>query len=123
MSSKHLRGDINYSWPTAEIAVMGAKVITTTTIIIIIIIIIIFNRELLPFYIVERLKKVLFIYYYYYYHYLILLILFNYLLELLKLQAEYESTLCTPLQAAARGETSLHFSSLIIFNYIHFRIH
>jgi len=23
MSSKHLRGDINYSWPTAEIAVMG----------------------------------------------------------------------------------------------------
>ena len=26
MSSKHLRGDINYAWPTAEIAVMGAKV-------------------------------------------------------------------------------------------------
>lgn len=25
MSSKHLRGDINYSWPGAEIAVMGAK--------------------------------------------------------------------------------------------------
>ena len=25
MSSKHLRGDVNYSWPTAEIAVMGAK--------------------------------------------------------------------------------------------------
>jgi acetyl-CoA carboxylase carboxyltransferase component len=25
MSSKHLRGDINYSWPTGEIAVMGAK--------------------------------------------------------------------------------------------------
>ncbi|MEN8808355.1 MAG: acyl-CoA carboxylase subunit beta, partial [Desulfobacterales bacterium] len=25
MSSKHLRGDINYAWPTAEIAVMGAK--------------------------------------------------------------------------------------------------
>ncbi|MFC2084858.1 acyl-CoA carboxylase subunit beta [Bacteroidota bacterium] len=25
MSSKHLRGDINYSWPTAEIAVMGPK--------------------------------------------------------------------------------------------------
>ena len=24
MSSKHLRGDINYAWPTAEIAVMGA---------------------------------------------------------------------------------------------------
>lgn len=24
MSSKHLRGDINYSWPTGEIAVMGA---------------------------------------------------------------------------------------------------
>jgi acetyl-CoA carboxylase carboxyltransferase component len=23
MSSKHLRGDINYSWPTGEIAVMG----------------------------------------------------------------------------------------------------
>ena len=23
MSSKHLRGDINYAWPTAEIAVMG----------------------------------------------------------------------------------------------------
>ena len=22
---KHLRGDINYAWPTAEIAVMGAK--------------------------------------------------------------------------------------------------
>ncbi|MDD2411875.1 MAG: acyl-CoA carboxylase subunit beta [Bacteroidales bacterium] len=25
MGSKHLRGDINYAWPTAEIAVMGAK--------------------------------------------------------------------------------------------------
>jgi propionyl-CoA carboxylase beta subunit len=25
MSSKHIRGDINYAWPTAEIAVMGAK--------------------------------------------------------------------------------------------------
>ncbi|MEM7251020.1 MAG: acyl-CoA carboxylase subunit beta [Pseudomonadota bacterium] len=25
MSSKHLRGDINYAWPAAEIAVMGAK--------------------------------------------------------------------------------------------------
>ena len=25
MSSKHLRGDINYAWPTAEIAVMGEK--------------------------------------------------------------------------------------------------
>jgi len=25
MSSKHLRGDINYAWPTAEIAVMGPK--------------------------------------------------------------------------------------------------
>jgi acetyl-CoA carboxylase carboxyltransferase component len=23
MSSKHLRGDMNYAWPTAEIAVMG----------------------------------------------------------------------------------------------------
>jgi acetyl-CoA carboxylase carboxyltransferase component len=26
MSSKHLRGDTNYAWPTAEVAVMGAKV-------------------------------------------------------------------------------------------------
>lgn len=26
MSSKHLRGDVNYAWPTAEVAVMGAKV-------------------------------------------------------------------------------------------------
>lgn len=25
MNSKHLRGDLNYAWPTAEIAVMGAK--------------------------------------------------------------------------------------------------
>ncbi|XP_077987376.1 propionyl-CoA carboxylase beta chain, mitochondrial-like [Glandiceps talaboti] len=25
MSSKHLRGDMNYAWPTAEVAVMGAK--------------------------------------------------------------------------------------------------
>jgi len=25
MSSKHLRGDFNYAWPTSEIAVMGAK--------------------------------------------------------------------------------------------------
>ncbi len=25
MSSKHLRGDINYAWPSAEIAVMGSK--------------------------------------------------------------------------------------------------
>jgi len=25
MSSKHLRGDFNYAWPTAEVAVMGAK--------------------------------------------------------------------------------------------------
>ena len=29
MSSKHLRGDINYAWPSAEIAVMGAKVTST----------------------------------------------------------------------------------------------
>lgn len=25
MSSKHLRGDYNYAWPSAEVAVMGAK--------------------------------------------------------------------------------------------------
>jgi propionyl-CoA carboxylase beta chain len=25
MSSKHIRGDINYAWPSAEIAVMGSK--------------------------------------------------------------------------------------------------
>lgn len=25
MSSKHLRGDCNYAWPTAEVAVMGSK--------------------------------------------------------------------------------------------------
>ena len=25
MSSKHLKGDLNYAWPTAEVAVMGAK--------------------------------------------------------------------------------------------------
>ena len=25
MSSKHIRGDMNYAWPSAEIAVMGAK--------------------------------------------------------------------------------------------------
>ena len=25
MAPKHLRGDINYAWPSAEIAVMGAK--------------------------------------------------------------------------------------------------
>ena len=25
MSSKHLNGDFNYAWPSAEIAVMGAK--------------------------------------------------------------------------------------------------
>ena len=25
MASKHLHGDYNYAWPTAEIAVMGAK--------------------------------------------------------------------------------------------------
>jgi propionyl-CoA carboxylase beta chain len=25
MSSKHLRGDINYAWPTGEVAVMGSK--------------------------------------------------------------------------------------------------
>lgn len=25
MASKHLKGDVNYAWPSAEIAVMGAK--------------------------------------------------------------------------------------------------
>ena len=25
MSSKHIRGDLNVAWPTAEVAVMGAK--------------------------------------------------------------------------------------------------
>jgi propionyl-CoA carboxylase beta chain len=25
MSSKHLRGDINYAWPSAEVAVMGSS--------------------------------------------------------------------------------------------------
>ena len=25
MASKHLKGDYNYAWPSAEIAVMGAK--------------------------------------------------------------------------------------------------
>jgi len=25
MSSKHLKGDTNYAWPAAEVAVMGAK--------------------------------------------------------------------------------------------------
>jgi len=26
MSSKHIRGDVNYAWPSAQIAVMGAEV-------------------------------------------------------------------------------------------------
>ena len=25
MASKHIRGDVNYAWPSAQIAVMGAK--------------------------------------------------------------------------------------------------
>ncbi|GIV60552.1 MAG: hypothetical protein KatS3mg043_1641 [Rhodothermaceae bacterium] len=25
MNSKHIRGDLNFAWPTAEIAVMGPK--------------------------------------------------------------------------------------------------
>lgn len=25
MSSKHLKGDVNYAWPSAEVAVMGAS--------------------------------------------------------------------------------------------------
>ena len=25
MSSKNLRGDVNYSWPTGQVAVMGAE--------------------------------------------------------------------------------------------------
>ncbi|GIS87450.1 MAG: hypothetical protein CM1200mP18_01600 [Gammaproteobacteria bacterium] len=25
MASKHLRGDVNFAWPSAEIAVMGSK--------------------------------------------------------------------------------------------------
>ncbi|PFX16242.1 Propionyl-CoA carboxylase beta chain, mitochondrial [Stylophora pistillata] len=29
MSSKHLRGDFNYAWPTSEVAVMGAKALTS----------------------------------------------------------------------------------------------
>ncbi|CAI5993687.1 unnamed protein product [Closterium sp. NIES-64] len=29
MSSKHLRGDANYAWPSAEIKVMGAKLLAT----------------------------------------------------------------------------------------------
>lgn len=29
MNSKHMRGDLNYAWPTAEVAVMGAKVSIT----------------------------------------------------------------------------------------------
>ncbi|MCH7954848.1 MAG: methylmalonyl-CoA carboxyltransferase, partial [Candidatus Marinimicrobia bacterium] len=28
MNSKHIRGDFNFAWPTAEIAVMGAKAAT-----------------------------------------------------------------------------------------------
>ena len=31
MSSKHLRGDVNYAWPSAEVAVMGAKVTADAT--------------------------------------------------------------------------------------------
>ncbi|XP_051638406.1 propionyl-CoA carboxylase beta chain, mitochondrial isoform X3 [Manacus candei] len=31
MSSKHLRGDANYAWPTAEVAVMGAKGLLMTS--------------------------------------------------------------------------------------------
>jgi len=61
MSSKHLRGDINYAWPTAEIAVMGAKGAVA---------------------ILHRAKSPE---------------------ELVALEKEYESTLCTPFQAAARG--------------------
>lgn len=61
MSSKHLRGDINYAWPTAEIAVMGAKGAVA-----------ILHRDKKPE-------------------------------EHPALQKEYEDTLCTPFQAAARG--------------------
>src|SRR3546814_16243640 len=31
MASKHLRGDVNYAWPTAEIPVMGPKGAVGTT--------------------------------------------------------------------------------------------
>lgn len=61
MSSKHLRGDVNYAWPTAEIAVMGAKGAVA-----------ILHRGEDP----SRYPE---------------------------LQKEYEDTLCTPFQAAARG--------------------
>lgn len=61
MSSKHLRGDINYAWPTAEIAVMGAKGAVA-----------ILHRH-------ESAE------------------------DWPRLQQEYEDTLCTPFQAAARG--------------------
>jgi propionyl-CoA carboxylase beta chain len=61
MSSKHLRGDVNYAWPTAEIAVMGAKGAVA-----------ILHRDKSPE-------------------------------EHPALQEEYDTTLCTPFQAAARG--------------------
>ena len=35
MSSKHLRGDINYAWPTAEVAVMGAKVCSLVSLLVV----------------------------------------------------------------------------------------
>lgn len=48
MSSKHIRGDVNYAWPTAEIAVMGAKGATE----------IIYRSELgIPEKIAERTKE------------------------------------------------------------------
>jgi propionyl-CoA carboxylase beta chain len=31
MSSKHIRGDMNFAWPTAEIAVMGARARSTSS--------------------------------------------------------------------------------------------
>lgn len=61
MSSKHLRSDVNYAWPSAEIAVMGAKGAVA---------------------IIHRGRDQS---------------------EMTQLQNEYENTLCTPFQAAARG--------------------
>ena len=61
MSSKHLRGDINYAWPSAEIAVMGAKVEGCTTCVCLCVCVLSFEpcRVRLPSYTEQRTRQVM----------------------------------------------------------------
>lgn len=96
MSSKHLRGDVNYAWPTAEVAVMGAKVHVTSR-----------------FFVCPFLSASFFLYFYsvtfFFFPQGAVQIIFRGKENQAEAEAEYVEKFANPFPAAVRGKSAFLF--------------